>query len=188
MLDLLYNTFMINVIVTLFSYIALFGQIAIAGLFLLILTDLISKKKNAVKLKKMLQPYAYTLAFLVALIATLGSLFLSEIAHFQPCILCWYQRIAMYPLVILLYLSIVRGENLRPYVITLSAIGLFVALYHYFIQLVPESILMPCSAIGGVSCIKGYTFFFGYMSFPLMSATAFAGIIIFMLFSGKQKK
>src|SRR3989338_190832 len=75
-------------------------------------------------------------AFLVALFATLGSLFYSEIAHYTPCLLCWYQRIFKYPQVFLLGLGLVkRDKNIADYSLLLSVIGGILAAYHYLLQL-----------------------------------------------------
>ncbi len=138
--------------------------------------------------KKRLTPYSFYLAFAVSTTATLGSLFFSEIAKWTPCLLCWYQRIFMYPLPILLYVGIMRNEKIiKPYLLVLSAVGALIAGYHYFIQLYPTSSLVPCDATG-VSCTKVYTWYFGYITIPLMAATAFMLNIILLSFSNSKVK
>ena len=140
------------------------------------------------KIISKISPKAWTLAFLVALTSMLGSLFFSEIAKFQPCILCWYQRIFMYPIPLLLYISMIKNDtSIKPHVIILSTIGAIIAIYHYFIQLFPESHILPCEAFSPVSCTEGYTFYFGYISIPMMSATAFILIIILLLLAKSKK-
>lgn len=68
------------------------------------------------------------LAWLTALIATLGSLYFSEIRHFLPCALCWYQRCLMYPLALILGVAALRNDlNIRPYAVTLAVTGACVA-------------------------------------------------------------
>lgn len=136
--------------------------------------------------RKFFAPYALILAFAVALTSTLGSLFLSEVAKFQPCLLCWYQRIVMYPQAIILYLAFIRRETvIKPYAIALSVVGAIIASYHYFIQLFPEAEILPCN-IGAVSCTQG-KFYFGYISIPFMALTGFILIIILLLFTDKKK-
>ena len=92
-------------------------------------------------------------AFAMALVATLGSLFLSEILKLPPCVLCWYQRVLMYPLAFIIGIGILRGDKkLYQYVLPLASIGWLIALYHSLLQwkIIPES-AAPC--VQGISCI-----------------------------------
>src|SRR5690242_19783697 len=92
------------------------------------------------------------LAWTTALVATLGSLYFQYVAGFPPCVLCWYQRIAMYPLVLILPIGIFRKDVILPvYVLTLSIIGAGIAIYHnlLYYKIIPES-LAPC--VQGISC------------------------------------
>src|SRR3989344_5721589 len=82
-------------------------------------------------LDRLFSQYLVPFTFVVPLAATLGSLFFSEIAHFTPCVLCWIQRIFMYPLAIILPIAYFRKENLAIYSIALSAVGAVLAFYHY---------------------------------------------------------
>lgn len=120
-------------------------------------------------------------AWVVALIATLGSLFYSEIAHFTPCLLCWYQRIFMYPQVILLGLAILKKDaGIALYSLVLSIIGAFLAGYHYLLQLgiTPA----PCAAVGYSSaCSERFVMTFGYITIPMMAFTAFLLLIACMI-------
>ncbi len=121
-------------------------------------------------------------AFIVALIATGGSLFYSEIAGYDPCKLCWFQRIFMYPQVILLGLALKRRDTgVVYYSIALSIIGAITAGYHYLLQfsIVPAT---PCSAVGySGSCSQVFVMNFGYITIPMMSFTAFLLIMVFMI-------
>lgn len=115
----------------------------------------------------------------VAVVASMGSLFLSEIAGWTPCKYCWIQRIFMYPQVILLAIALwKRDRSIAPYVLALSVIGLSYAGYHYYIQMqnivaAPENPATPCDA-SGESCVKTPFVEFGYITIPLMAFTAFA--------------
>lgn len=120
------------------------------------------------------------IAFAQSLVATLASLYYSEVQHFAPCTLCWYQRIFLYPLVILIAVGIVRRDKNMPYyALPLSVIGLLIAFYHYMLErgIIPEA-LAPCTA--GVSCTTRYIDYFGFISIPFLSLLSF-GVITFCL-------
>lgn len=119
------------------------------------------------------------LAFLQAIVATSGSLFFSEVLHFTPCTLCWYQRILMYPLVAILAVGILRRDKgIYLYVLPLSIIGWSIALYHNLLQW--GVIVEPCTV--GVSCITRYAGWFGFITIPFLSLTAFTIITACMIF------
>src|SRR3989344_891860 len=138
-------------------------------------------KKKHIFIIKFLAKYGLLFSFIVALTATLGSLFYSEIAGYIPCTLCWYQRIFMYPQIIILGLALIKkDQKIFNYSLALSAIGLIIALYHYLMQLGVVSGL-SCSLVGySVSCVKQFVMQFGYITIPLMSLTAFSLIVIFL--------
>ncbi|OGG11637.1 2-oxoglutarate dehydrogenase [Candidatus Gottesmanbacteria bacterium RBG_13_45_10] len=128
------------------------------------------------------------IAFAQALVATLGSLYFSEIRHFPPCTLCWYQRITMYPLVTMLAVGIVqKDKNVPLYVLPLSLIGLVIALYQNLLSygILPEAIA-PCQI--GVSCTTKYIGWFGFITIPLLSFVAFFVITLCMLIYRKGEK
>lgn len=118
------------------------------------------------------------LAWASSLVATMGSLYFSEIMKYEPCELCWYQRILMYPMVILLGVAYVRKDfQAALYSTILSGIGLLVSLYHYSIQKV--SILSESApACGRVPCTGEYINLFGFITIPFLALTGF--IIIFI--------
>jgi disulfide bond formation protein DsbB len=139
-------------------------------------------KKEASRIKIFYAKKAQLLSFIVALIATSGSLFLSEAAHFEPCTLCWYQRIFMYPQVVILGMALwKKKKDMWLYSLSLSVLGAAIALYHYFLQLKPDA-FMPCSAVGfSVSCSQNFFTYFGYITIPWMSLSAFLLITVGML-------
>ncbi len=130
---------------------------------------------------EVIRKHAIPLAFTTALIATLGSLTYSEILGYEPCKLCWIQRIFMYPQVIILGFAVWKHKGSKALIDTsliFSVIGALVALYHYLMQLgiVPEG---SCAAIGySVSCSKVFVMQFGYITIPLMAFSAFLLIIM----------
>ncbi len=126
--------------------------------------------------------------WLVALSAMFGSLYFSEILKFPPCVLCWYQRIFMYPLVLLIPIGIIKKDkNLPVYGLSLSLVGSIIAFFHVLLQIgiIKES-LIPCS--NGVSCTTEYLNLFGFLSIPLMSLLAFIFITLAMIFIIKTTK
>ena len=128
------------------------------------------------------------LAFILALAAVSGSLFYSEIAGYEPCKLCWFQRIFMYPQVFLFGLALYKKDRgIAPYSLLLSIIGAVIAAYHYLLQLdIAPS--LPCSAVGySVSCSQVFVMNFGYITIPLMSLTVFSLIAMLMFIKVKQK-
>ena len=132
--------------------------------------------------------YAGYVAFGMALIATLSSLFLSEILHWTPCVLCWYQRIAMYPLVIITGVGVVRRTNEWPIVaLIIGGIGWVIALYHSLLQwgIISES-LAPC--VEGVSCVTRHGVWFGFITIPFLSFVAFSIIIAMSVVARKGEK
>lgn len=128
------------------------------------------------------------LALLQSIVATLGSLYYSEIRHFTPCMLCWYQRILMYPLIIILTVGILRRDKyLHHYVLPMSILGGLIAFYHVLLQkgILPEAVA-PCAI--GASCAVKYTGYFGFITIPMMSLAAFIVITICMLVYRKVQK
>ena len=111
--------------------------------------------------------------WLIASISALGSLFFSEVMGFQPCVLCWYQRIAMYPLVLILPAGMFPFDrNIVRYALPLSLAGLLIAGFHLLLVAgyIPESI-KPC--VQGVPCSEVQIEWFGFVTIPLLSALSF---------------
>jgi disulfide bond formation protein DsbB len=115
-------------------------------------------------------------AFVVALLATAGSLFFSEIAHFEPCKLCWFQRIAMYPLVVVLAIAIRRRDpTIRRYVVPVAGIGAAISAYHYALEWLPWLDTGACSA--SVPCTVVWFRQLGFISLPYLALSAFLAIV-----------
>lgn len=118
-------------------------------------------------------------AWIAALLAASGSLYLSEVMHFAPCSLCWYQRIAMYPLVVVLGVGMVTGDSrVWRYAAPLAGIGLAIAVYHVVIQWQPTLDAGVCTS--GVPCTARYVAVWGFVSIPTMAASAFSLILAAM--------
>lgn len=126
-------------------------------------------------------------AWLVAVIATLGSLYFSEIRLFQPCVLCWYQRIAMYPLSLILGIAAFTNDiKITKYVLPVSIIGGLISLYHYLLEKVPGfATIKPCSQ--GVPCDVAWINWFGFITIPFLALTGFVLITVFLVIGRRSK-
>lgn len=117
-----------------------------------------------------------------------GSLFFSEVMQLPPCVLCWYQRIALYPIVLLAIVGIVRKDTkLATYIFPLSLIGLLISIYHNLLywKILPESVA-PCTL--GISCTTKFFEWFGFVTIPFMALCAFVIITVLAFISLKKNK
>lgn len=121
------------------------------------------------------------IAWITAVVSMAGSLYFSEVLGFAPCTLCWYQRIAMYPLVLIIGLGIIKKDrNFLNYALPLSIIGGATAFYQNLLYYNVISInLAPC--VSGVSCTTRYIQLFGFMDIPLLSLASFVVITAALL-------
>lgn len=127
------------------------------------------------------------LAWLATVASTLGALFFSEVMGLEPCVLCWYQRIAMFPLVVVLGLGVYRQDiNSAVYAFPLAAAGWLAAGYHWLVYsgFVPKN-LQPCGK--GPSCAEVDLRLAGFLTIPLMSLLAFSLIIILLAAAWKHR-
>lgn len=128
------------------------------------------------------------LAFLVSLVATLGSLFFSQIMNFIPCSLCWYQRIFMYPLVFLFLINLLfPDDKIFKYTFPIVLIGWSISIYHNLLmyKIIPED-LSPC--VQGVPCSTMYINWLGFITIPLLSFFAYTIILILLIILKKGNK
>lgn len=137
-------------------------------------------KLSMENLKATATKYGVQVAFVVALTAMLGSLYYSEIAHFIPCTLCWYQRILMYPLALILLVGLIEQDELvYNYVLPFSVVGICLSTYHYLIQMGIFGNTSTCNI--GIPCSSRYVNYLGFITIPFMALTAFILITIFMI-------
>ena len=128
-------------------------------------------------------PSALWLAWGVALVCTLGSLYYSEVAHFVPCKLCWYQRIAMYPLVVVLGVAAWRQRTeIARATLPLVAIGAAISTYHYLLERFP-SWESAASCDPSAPCTVVWVWRFHYLSIPAMALSGFALIAVLIVAS-----
>jgi disulfide bond formation protein DsbB len=170
-----------------FSVLGVIGQVLVALMLLVGLLALFGVRGPLDWVRRVLWGYELWAAFVVAAIATGGSLFYSEIANFQPCELCWFQRICMYPLSILTLLMAWNNDNRAArYLLPLPIVGACVSIYHMLIQYgaISEPKACTVSAVGG--CATNWIAnrpdaTFGYLSIPTLALTAFLLLIGFLV-------
>jgi disulfide bond formation protein DsbB len=160
------------------------GQVLIALLLLVGLLALLGVRAPLDGIRRWLWGYELWCSFVVAAIATGGSLFFSEIAGFPPCELCWYQRICMYPLSILTLQMAWRGDNRAArYLIPLPVVGAGVSIYHMLIGYgaITEPRACSQSAPGGCGTNWIAQWDFGYLQIETLALTAFLLLIGFLV-------
>jgi disulfide bond formation protein DsbB len=185
---------LVPAVVQVLSFLTTIAHIVIV----LFIIALIFKLQNSKKLGKFfgfIKKKALLIAFIIALVAMLGSLFFSQIAHYTPCELCWYQRILMYPQALILCIALFKKDkSVFRYSIPMSIIGALIGGYQYIkstiVGIAASASAGTCSlTTAGPSCFIDYFTQFGYVTIPLMAFTAFIIIIVMGLFSsGKEKK
>jgi disulfide bond formation protein DsbB len=166
------------------SVLGVVGQVLVGFGLLVCVLALVGVRGPLDWIRGLLWGYELWGAFVVAAIATGGSLFYSQIAHFVPCEFCWFQRILMYPLSILTLLLAVRGDNRGArYILPLPIVGAEVSIYHMLIE--RGVIVEPkqCSAVVpggcGINWISNHSF--GYLTIPTLALTAFLLLIGFLV-------
>ncbi|MGE3960377.1 MAG: disulfide oxidoreductase [Dehalococcoidia bacterium] len=149
------------------------GALAVVGLS--VAMALGASAPGATSLRTLLLRQGRWLSFAIAGIAMAGSLYYSEVADFVPCLFCWYQRIAMYPLaVVLLVAAVTRDDRVGKYVIPIAVIGLALSVYHYQLQVFPEQ---GGACAEGVPCSARYVEQFGFISIPFMAGCGFVSVL-----------
>jgi disulfide bond formation protein DsbB len=162
-----------DVIVAL-SVLGVIGQVLLGILLLAGLLWLVGVRGPLAAIRAVTWGYELWFAFLVAAIGTGGSLFFSEVAHFVPCELCWFQRICMYPLsIITLLAAFADDRRAARYLLPLPVVGAAVSIYHLFVEnsVVQESQACRLSAPGG--CTTKWFIEFGYITIPTLALTGF---------------
>ena len=169
-------------VIVLLAVLGVVGQVLGAGLLLVAVLAFAGVRAPLRGLRSAVEGYELWLVFVVAAIATGGSLFFSEIAHFVPCELCWYQRICMYPLTIAsLLAALANDRRVARYLLPLPLVGACVSVYHLLVEnkVVGQSTACLISAPGG--CATKWIEEFGYVTIPVLALTAFALCFAFLL-------
>ncbi|WP_174732782.1 disulfide oxidoreductase [Mesobacillus harenae] len=131
--------------------------------------------------------YFLYFAWIVSIVATLGSLYFSDIRGYIPCELCWYQRILMYPLVLLLGIATFKNDSsIKQYALPFALIGWLISFNHYLVQKVPGfAEIKPC--VNGVPCTAIYINWLGFITIPFLAMTAFTLIITALVMVKRAK-
>lgn len=179
---------MSDAVTAMLAVLAVVAQVSLAAFAAVLLLRLAGVRGPLRAVRDTLAGTELWLAFLVALVATSGSLFFSEIQHFVPCKLCWFQRIAMYPLV-LLALPAFFGDRLAArWFLPLPVAGLGVSLWHILVErgVVEDTQSCRISAPGG--CATKWIEQLGYVTIPTLAATAFALIAILLALAAARRR
>lgn len=166
---------LVSTVTTSLSALTIIAQIVIAlGVFVYFFPGRVKQLDSL--FNKLFIPYT----FAIPIFAMIGSLFFSEVAHYTPCILCWYQRICMYPQALILGVAFFKKDkNSAYYSIGLSLIGAIIAIYHYLLQIKAIHSIVPCAnSAQAVDCSQRVFMHFGYITLPMMALTAFLLIIV----------
>ena len=169
-------------VIVLLASLAVVGQVLVAAGIVVALAAVFGARGPLDLVRGALWGYELWSAFLVAAIATGGSLFFSDIVGFPPCELCWYQRICMYPLSILLLLMALAGDHRAArYLFPLPVVGACVSVYHLLVEngVVGQSSACVISAPGG--CGVKWINRFGYVTIPTLALSAFLLLIALLL-------
>lgn len=175
---------------TFFTILTLLANAAVVLALLLALVAAVSRsgRRLAGHVVDLVGPQAKWLAWLVAAVATAGSLYFSEIAPYVPCRLCWFQRICMYPLAaILLVGAILKDRRAFWYAIPLPVIGLLISVYHVYIEQNPEAESQGCKVQSAVPCSFRWIDKFGYVTIPVLAGSAFALIALLLVASRRRE-
>jgi disulfide bond formation protein DsbB len=169
--------------------LAVVGQALVVGAVLLFLASRVSASGRAALdgLRAVAGRGALGLAGFVAVLATAGSLYYSEVAGFVPCTLCWYQRIAMYPLIVLIPVAALRADRMAALtIVPISGIGLGLSFYHHYLERFQPEGSQFCQA--GAPCTVRWIWEFNYISIPILSMTAFALITTLALLAWRREE
>jgi disulfide bond formation protein DsbB len=161
------------------TFFAVLALLVLAGAVILVVLSLL--RRRSAFAASVVEPFANAalpLAWLVALGSTAGSLYFSEVADYIPCTLCWYQRIAMYPLALILGIATFRRDRaVRWYAIPLASVGALISTYHWLIERYPDlEAGGTCSAV--VPCTVPWFTEFGFVTLAFMAFSGFVFIIV----------
>jgi disulfide bond formation protein DsbB len=158
-----------------FGLLTIVANVSVLGLLVVAVQARRSGRAAALRedVRAFLRVHGLTLAWLVALTSTLGSLYYSEVANFVPCKLCWYQRIAMYPLVVVLGVAALRKDRgVWRYAVPIALVGGAISIFHYTIERFPN-LAGASSCDASAPCTVVWTWQFHYISIPFMALSGF---------------
>jgi len=152
-------------VIRFYGILAILANVAVVGL---VVASLLGRRD---RVATAIGPWTTAGALVVAILATAGSLFFSEVAHFEPCRLCWFQRIAMYPLVPILAVALVsRDRGVWRYGLVLASVGAVISVWHVAIEWLPALGAGACDA--RMPCSVVWFREFGFISLPYLALSA----------------
>jgi disulfide bond formation protein DsbB len=170
--------------------LAVVVQAALLGLVLLALAALVSRRARGWhdELRATIAGTELWAAWAIAAVATAGSLFFSEYSDFVPCQLCWFQRIAMYPLVAVLLVAALRRDfrGAALYALAMPVAGAAISIWHIYIENNPEAESESCRV--GAPCSLKWIEELGYITIPVLALTAFAAIAALLLLARSNQR
>lgn len=163
---------MIATIASIVPFLVLASHVLLVFLFL----SVIFRHSWGQTVSEFLAKHVLQAGCIVAFFAVVGSLFYSELVGYPPCVLCWWQRVFLYPQLVIFAAALwMRDRTVFVYSSILASIAGLLALYHSYVYWGGES-LLPCTALGG-ACSKIYVMAFGYITIPSMSLT----VVLYLL-------
>ena len=163
--------------ISLLAILTLVVQIALLVAFAAWVIERVSGRRSWSPIAGAIGADSLRLAALVAVTAVAGSLYFSEVKNFQPCNLCWYQRIALYPQALILTIAAVRRDcSIWIYSLPLALIGIAISIYHYQLERFPDQAHVACSAT--IPCTTIWFEQFGYITITMMALTASTAIAV----------
>jgi disulfide bond formation protein DsbB len=172
-------------VIAFLAVLAVLAQLAVIGVGLAWTSQRLGSRRPLDAITRIVGPDALRLAWLVALVATAGSLYFSEVRHFAPCPLCWYQRIAMYPLALVLGIAAFTNDRrIRRYVLPVTLVGAAISAYHYQLERFPDQEAVACSK--EIPCTTIWFEQFGYITLPLLALSGFLLIATLVWLGGRH--
>ena len=132
--------------------------------------------------------YGLLAIFFLSTLAVAGTLLMQFAGDLTPCVLCWWQRIFMYPIPVISLIALVKGQKISDvadYILALSFIGAAFALYQHLLQVLPSGTLIPCDATN--DCAVRSVLYFNFVTIPWMALTVFAAIFLIALLARRQR-
>jgi hypothetical protein len=158
------------------TFCALLAVMALVLGLVVVVARVTRRRATSAALAGELGRVAPGLAAAIAVGSMAGSLYFSEVAHYVPCTLCWYQRIAMYSLAVVLTVAALRRDRgIRPYAVVLAALGLVVSTYHWLLERFPSLDTGACSSV--VPCDVVWFERFGFVTLPFMAGCGFLAVL-----------
>ena len=162
------------------------GIVALDVAIIAIIAALFSTKWGGL-VRSLAQRYGLLAIFLLSAGSIFGTLLMQYAALLAPCVLCWWQRIFMYPIALIALIALIKGKkisDIADYVIAFSILGGAISLYQHLLQVLPSGSLVPCDPTN--DCAIRLVFEFGFVTIPWMALTVFAALALIAVLARKE--